>query len=190
MATPIKTKPCMTPEEFVLTFEYRHLTPKMQEWISTYLQGFLDTGKFDVLAATKAAYVCKNDESTRVLGYQITGNPKIILALNRFFGVTQKDLFLKQLERAIYDKKITLAQIRALELAAHANGWTTGLPRHQDLRVKPPAKSRAKSPKVTPADPLARVPEGATPLMDKAGVLRGYKTASGVYVQLADVEAE
>jgi hypothetical protein len=43
-----------------------------------------------------------------------------------------------------------------------------------------------------PATPEAerRVPPGATPLVDKQGVLRGYRTPTGEYVGLAAVVAE
>ncbi len=187
MATPTKPEARMTIEEFARTIEAAPLTPKMRKFVLAYVRGFIDAGKFDALAAAKVAYVCKSDQTARCIGYQLLANPKIVLAVNQFFGLSQKEGFLRRLERAIYDKDITIAQVRALELTAQANGWTTGLPRHQDLRVKPP-KSGAKNSKVTPADPLARVPEGATPLVDKAGVLRGYRTAEGQYVPLADIE--
>jgi non-homologous end joining protein Ku len=43
-------------------------------------------------------------------------------------------------------------------------------------------KSKVKKPAVE-----SRIPAGATQLVDKAGVVRGYKTADGKYVQLAEV---
>ncbi len=168
---------------------YLDLTPKQQKLVKT----FIESNGNRILAVT-TAYDVKNAEVARVLSYEVFANPKIIACLAIYFQDDPLDVFKREVERAWRNRRLSVAQVQAMKIYCDLNGWGSGsLPNlHGREPAKPvsPAKSRAKSPKVTPADPLARVPEGATPLMDKAGVLRGYKTASGVYVQLADVEAE
>ena len=128
----------MNAYELSQTVEFGHLSPKMATWVRTYVQSFLETGSFDPLAATKAAYTCHSDESARTFGYQLMAHPKIILALNRFFGATPEESFLKQVEKAIYSRRLTIAQVRALELMCRAKGWANGIPRAKDINLSRP----------------------------------------------------
>jgi hypothetical protein len=122
-------------DELAATIEFAHLSPKMANWVRAYVKNYIDSGKLDPTTATKAAYDCRSDETARTFGYQLIGNPKIILALNRFFGNSPEQAFLKEVERAIYNRKLTVAQVRALELLCRVNGWANGLPRSTDIRV-------------------------------------------------------
>ena len=119
----------LTLAELQDTMEYRHLSPKMGSWLSAYVQKFLDTGTFDPLCATQAAYKCNTPETARTFGYQLLANPKIILALNRFFGTTPEQAFLKSVEKAIYNRRLTNAQVRALELDCKVHGFDNSLPK-------------------------------------------------------------
>jgi hypothetical protein len=130
-----KIEPRMNAMDLAQTVEFRHLSPKMAKWILTYVQRFLEAGVLDPIAATKASYVCKTDESTRTLGCQLLANPKIILVLNRFFGTTPEQAFLKQVQNAIYNRKLTIAQIRALELQCQVLGLANGFPRSRDINL-------------------------------------------------------
>jgi hypothetical protein len=125
----------MSLDELTHTVEFAHLSPKMGTFVRIYLQNFLDTGTFDPLSATKTGYDCKSDSSARTFGYQLLSNPKIILCLNRFFGSSPEEAFLRQVEKAIYSRKLTIAQVRALELQCKLNGWENGIPRSRDLHV-------------------------------------------------------
>jgi hypothetical protein len=79
-------KPQMTVYDLTRTVEFGRLAPKMGHWVIVYVQTFLDTGDFDSLAATKAAYDCGTAENARTFGYQMLANPKVKKALDKFFG--------------------------------------------------------------------------------------------------------
>ena len=128
----------MNAQELSQTVEFAHLSPKMAAWVLAYVQSFLDTGTFDPLSATKASYHCSNDESARTFGYQLMANAKILLTLNRFFGESPEQSFLKQVEKAIYSRRLTIAQVRALELLCRANGWANGIPRSKNIKLSEP----------------------------------------------------
>jgi hypothetical protein len=126
MATAIQTKteraPRMDVYKLSQTQEFSHLSPKMARFVMAYVKTLTDTDTVDPLAAVKYAYNTKNDESARTLGYELLANPKVILVLNLFFGVTPSEAFLKQVERAIYNPNLSVAQIDALKLYCDAHG--------------------------------------------------------------------
>lgn len=137
----------MSLDELTHTVEFAHLSPKMATFVRTYVQTFLDTGTFDPLLATKTGYDCKSDLSARTFGYQLLSNAKIILCLNRFFGSSPEEAFLRQVEKAIYSRKLTIAQVRALELQCKLNGWENGIPRSRDLHMTGPETDDEPQPK-------------------------------------------
>jgi hypothetical protein len=47
--------------------------------------------------------------------------------MNRFFGNSPEQSFLDQVERACYDKKLTVAQVDALKLYSNLKGWSSGI---------------------------------------------------------------
>jgi hypothetical protein len=108
------------------TVEFRQLTPKQQLWLATYTQCFIDTGVFDPVAASVTAYDCGSAEVARITGYKVLANSKIILALNRFFGDSPEEAFLKLVERALYSRKISPSRIAALKLYSDLKGWSAG----------------------------------------------------------------
>jgi hypothetical protein len=81
---PTETK--MSLLELVQTQTFGQLSPKMGVFVITYLQGYLDTGVFNPVAATLAAYDCVSEQSARTFSFQLMANPKIRLAINQFFG--------------------------------------------------------------------------------------------------------
>ncbi len=133
-----EVKQHMTAHELSQTIEFGHLSPKMATWVLSYVQNFLDKGTFDPLTSTKAAYQCATEESARTFGYQLMAHPKILLTLNRFFGDSPEQAFLKQVEKAIYRRRLTIAQIRALELLCRVNGWANGMPHSKDIKLSLP----------------------------------------------------
>ena len=172
------------------TAEFGHLSPKMAVWIMNYVQHFIDTGTFDPLAATMAAYSVKNEENGRILGYQLLGNLKIITVLNRFFGRTPEQSFLKQVERAIHKRKLTVAQVTALRFYAELNGWSSGINWPDSSKTKiadalggsePSTDSQPNaeaSPHQVPADALEVFTDPVS------GVTIGFRAANGEAVKL------
>jgi hypothetical protein len=149
--------------------EYRQLTPKQQLWLATYTQSFINTGVFDPVAASVTAYDCGSDEVARITGYKTLANPKIILALNRFFGDSPEAAFLKLVERALYSRKITPSRIRALELYSELKGWGAG------------ALANPVQEAETPAAPA--IPDGCDAIL-KDGKVIGYYTPDDQRVDL------
>jgi hypothetical protein len=124
MPVQSKVTPCMNAYDLSRTSAFHRLSPKQAVWVLTYVQGYLDTGIFDPLAATKASYDCANEESARTFGYQLISHPKILIAMNRFFGDSPEQSFLNQVEQACFNKKLSVAQVDALKLYGELRGWT------------------------------------------------------------------
>jgi hypothetical protein len=119
-----QTEQRMSLSDLSRTPEFNQLSLKMEKFVAIYLQSLISTGTADVLAAVKGArYNCKSDQNARILGFQLLANPKIVLVLNRFFGVTPTEAFRKQVQKAISNKKLSVAQVRALELYSNINGF-------------------------------------------------------------------
>jgi hypothetical protein len=76
----------MTVYELTRTPEFQELLPKMAAFTMAYVQGFLDTKKFDRVAATQFSYKTKSAESARVLSYQLVKHPKVKKAVRRFLA--------------------------------------------------------------------------------------------------------
>lgn len=115
-------------EELEATPEYQQLTHKQQLFVMHYCMGGLVDGHYDQTAATQTAYNCKSLESARVMSYSLLSNIRIIAALNRHFNRTPIEEFLVQVNRAITNKKLSVAQLNALKLKADILGFTARLP--------------------------------------------------------------
>ena len=151
----------MSMEELRTTREYAHLTERQKMFIETYCSAGLVDGHYDAVVATLLAYRCKDEEVARIMSYSLMANIRIIAALNRHFGETPVESFLKQLERAISNKKLTIAQLQALRLYSDVMGFASSIPRGNfgvnDLAPRPaaaPVVSKTKKPKKTPVKTL------------------------------------
>lgn len=114
--------------ELEKTREYQRLTPKQKLFVATYCEGGLVDGNYDAVAATQTAYGCKSLEVARVMSYTMMQNMRIIEILNRHFNAEPIEDFLIQLERAIHNKKLTVAQLQALRLKCEILGFVNRLP--------------------------------------------------------------
>ena len=110
--------------ELSKTMEFRLLSPKMARFVETYLQGFIETGALDPLAATQSSYDCRTEESARVFGYQLLANSKIVAVLDQFFGIDPEKAFIRTLKRAMHNPKIPVAQVDAMRLYMRLTGIT------------------------------------------------------------------
>ena len=110
------------------TQEYSVLTGKQQLFVETYIRGGIDTGTYDPIGATLTAYTCKSRENARVMSYSLMANIRIVAVLNRHFNREPIEEFVTQLDRAIRNKKLTIAQFEVLKLKGDILGYTTRLP--------------------------------------------------------------
>jgi len=147
----------MSMEELRTTREYARLTERQKMFIETYCSAGLVDGKYDAVVATLLAYKCKDAEVARIMSYSLMANIRIVAVLDRHFGETPVESFLKTLERAIHNKKLTIAQLQALRLKCDIMGFASGIPRGNfgthDLTNRPsaaqPGASKPKKPKKT-----------------------------------------
>lgn len=114
--------------ELEQTPEYQQLTPKQRLFVATYCEGGIRTGIYEPIHATQIAYKCKNAECARVMSYALMGNIRIIAALNRHFNATPIEQFIVEVDRAIRNKHLTVAQLNALRLKADLLGFSARLP--------------------------------------------------------------
>lgn len=115
-------------DEIEATQEYQQLTPKQRLFVSTYCDGGIRNGVYDPISATLLAYKCKNPESARVMSYALMGNIRIVAALNRHFNAEPIEQFLVEIDRAIRNKSLSIAQLQALKLKADLLGFSARLP--------------------------------------------------------------
>jgi hypothetical protein len=197
--TQPETKQRLSLYELVQTPAFEHLSLKQGVFILTYLQGYLDTGVFDPVAATQASYDCASKESARIFSFQLMANPKIQLAINSFFSATPEEARVKtELDTQIASVRETVRQAPpyARADAQRLLAELTGLVAPSKFKTKsadsqadePEDSPTAEASKISESDSTSRVPAGATALADSRGVVKGYKTADGRYIQLADVE--
>ena len=118
----------LTLEQVRTTQEYSVLTGKQQCFIDTYVKSGLDTGTYDPVISAFTAYTCKSMENARVMSYALMSNIRIVAVLNRHFNKEPLEEFIEQINRAIRNKKLTVAQMQALKLKGDVLGYTTRLP--------------------------------------------------------------
>jgi hypothetical protein len=149
----------MPVEELRLTPEFQRLTPKQQLFVATYCGGGAADGVYDAIHATRTAYACKSPEVARIMSYSLLQNIRIVAILNRHFNREPIEDFLVILDRAIQNKKLTVAQIQALKLKCEIMGFANRLPDGNHIGVVPPdvleaskeaRKAKRKSPEKAP----------------------------------------
>jgi hypothetical protein len=169
-------------EQFRTSHEWRALSPARKVWVAEFIVGS------DAFAATRKAYPKAKDKSARCMTYQLRKNPEIVAALEFYQGGLNREMLISEVRaqlRAAEPGSIAAAQF-ATQLERLTLGITLGRRKHDDDDADNDSKPTVKTPK--PGASSSRVPAGATALADKNGVIRGYRTATGEYVQLADVE--
>jgi hypothetical protein len=110
------------------TDEFENLTLCQKLFIETYIASGVELGVYDQITATQTAYKCKNQEVARVMSYALMTNRRIVAVLNLHFAREPLAVFLETLDRAIKNKKLTLAQFKALALKARILGFESRLP--------------------------------------------------------------
>lgn len=118
----------LTTKELAQTPEYQQLTNKQKLFVITYVGSGMVDGDYDGTEAALTAYKCKSRETARIMSYSLLANIKIVSVLNRHFNAEPRDEFLKALDRAIRNKKLTMAQVSALRLKCDILNIKTNLP--------------------------------------------------------------
>ncbi len=118
----------LTLAEIKNTQEYSLLTGKQQLFCESYIQGGIDTGTYDPVGSALMSYACKSKENARVMSYSLMANIRIVAVLNRHFNREPIEEFVIQIDRAIQNKKLSIAQLQALKLKGDVLGYTTRLP--------------------------------------------------------------
>jgi hypothetical protein len=160
--------------------EFNACTAKMKLWLLT----LIESGG-DYTAATIKAYECKSPRQAQVFSYSVRNWARIKDSLNLYLGKTPLDVLLEDvianLRRAepgsVSAQRLLAQRERLVRLAL---GLTPSKEADEDA-----AESEISRP-----SPDVRVPAGATPLADDAGVIRGYRLPSGDYVRLIDGAVE
>jgi len=112
--------------EIEKTPEYKKLRRKQKLFVATYIQSGIDTGTYDATGSVLASYACADWETARRMSYGLLKNVKIAEVLNLHFSLTPRERFIASLNRAIRNKKLTMAQFRALQQKAESLGFTQG----------------------------------------------------------------
>lgn len=94
------------------------LTERQKLMIETYI-----TSGADKVLSVLTAYHVKDRETARKMSYEAFSRPAVIQVLNAYWGVTPFEAFKRDVERAVRNKSLSVAQIRALELQARVSGW-------------------------------------------------------------------
>lgn len=137
-------------EELEHTQEYQRLTRKQKLFVSTYVAGGLADGHYDEVQATYTAYPCKSWDVARVMSYGLMSNVRIIMVLSRHFNEEPIQVFLDSLDRAILNKKVTVAQAQLLRLKSDVLGFANRPPIEDHLTS---AISKAVAKAVVAANP-------------------------------------
>jgi hypothetical protein len=113
------TKP-MDWSEFARTPEFNKLSVRQKLWFRSYVESGSDR-----LFATRCAYGTAGGESTRVFGYEVIRHPAIIAAMNRYFNLSLRDIFLRELQADIKASKpgsMARAELQAVKAKVLAGG--------------------------------------------------------------------
>lgn len=150
--------------ELEKTQEYQRLTQKQKLFVATYCESGLTTGTYDAIQATLTAYQCKSAEVARIMSYSLLANIRIVAALNRHFNTSPIEEFLVMLDRAISNKKLTMAQLGALKMRCDLLGFGTRLPNKQSIGAIPDdILAESRKPKGNAPKDLAKPKKGQIP---------------------------
>jgi len=169
-------QPRLTIEQLRAEQVFVELTPKQKTLVENYI-----STNGDRVKSVLAAYETKSEQNARVLAYELFSSPRVVACLAAYFQSDPLESFKADVRKAYANKKLTIAQVSAMKLHAEINGWTSAsLPNWRDAAEPTP---KTKNPEATSDN---RIPAGATPLVDAAGTVRGYRTTDGSYVRLTD----
>jgi hypothetical protein len=113
MATATQNQNVITTNEFHVSKEFLALTEKQRIWIDSFIESQ------DAELATRTAYKSGSDVYMKLFTYRIEANPRIVAALNLFYGRSPREAFLQELQQDIRrSPKGSIARIQAQNLYA------------------------------------------------------------------------
>jgi hypothetical protein len=74
----------MTAYDLTMLPEFGDLQPKQAAFTLAFVQGFIDTGRWNRTAAVNFSYPKSNEDSARTFGYQLAKHEKIRKLVKRF----------------------------------------------------------------------------------------------------------
>lgn len=166
------SKGLMSLDEWKRSPEFRACTDKMQRWLLAVIETDGDYTK-----ATLTAYECKSPRQAQIFSYAVRDVPRVKAALDLYLGKTPLDVLLEEVNDGIrHADRHTVSYQRLCAQKERLLRQILGLaPVKDDDEPEIPRPAGQQD---------SRVPAGATPLIDGNGVVRGYRTADGQYVQL------
>jgi hypothetical protein len=142
------------------------LTPKQKRAV----QVFVETNG-DRQASVLAAYKVKNARNAAILSSQVFASPAVVACLAAYFQDEPLESFKNDVRKAFINRKITVAQVRALELLAELNGWgSASLPKNS---------LHGRDAEPSTEEPLPPIENGAAPVFT-VGMLVQERSPDGV----------
>jgi hypothetical protein len=185
-----------TPEELAVitkTKEFRAATKQQQ----VFVLAFLATG--DARQAMAKAYPKSSGPAMRALQWQVLRSQGVTDVLEILKWRNSREALITIIKEQL--KAAAPGSIAAKDFAVSLERLLLGIsgtnrshfvdPDEPDAEPVPPVETGTAVKTGTTSQPAqdSRVPADATPLVDAQGIVRGYKTQAGEYVQLAEVEA-
>jgi hypothetical protein len=160
----------------------------MQKWVAVYIQGFLDTGTWDPVAATQAAFTSANLNVCRATTWRVKRHPQMKTVLDLFVNSKKspQELALEEMQRHL--DAAEPGSVAAQRLLATKHALLRRMDAETDDAPPPPAPPEPVV-QTAPREPESRIPVGARGIR-KDGILIGYKTPDGQVVRLAPVKAD
>jgi hypothetical protein len=180
----------------VLSERFRVLTPRQQVFVLAYL------GNGDALASVQRAFKCTNERSANIRSYAVLANKRVADCIAEFLGKSELEIQIDALRRELRKSKPgSYNRARFLSMYLRLTGLLTEAEAAAEEKAEAELVAKPKRSVGRPrkdSQPLftdvpntssqSRVPAGATRLVDASGAVKGYRTAEGQYVQLAEIE--
>jgi hypothetical protein len=97
---------------------FLELTPKLRTMVEAYI-----ANGYDKTAAVKHAYDCKSIETARTMSFELFAKPSVQAVLAYYFQEDPRETFMREVDRAVRNPRVTDAKVQALILKGRANGW-------------------------------------------------------------------
>ena len=145
---PKMTGDILSLDEMQQTYEFSLLTQRQKLWISTYI-----ASGFNRVLATRTCYKCKNDTIAKIMSYTVMRHPKMIVAIARASGKSEKEAFLEYFRNALqHGKLLTREQVEAAKLYCRCMGWTLN-PETENAKTTDATPRKAGRPRTVPVKP-------------------------------------
>jgi hypothetical protein len=162
----MRTNERLTLEQLHETQCFIGLTSKQKRLVEAFVES-----NGDKTASVLAAYAVKNARNAQILASQVFASPAVVACLATYYQDDPLESFKAEVRRAYHNKKLTVAQVRAMTLHADLNGWgSASLPKDSlHGRDVEPSTEDPEENLQAPADPEFYIGQRVTE-RDSAGV--------------------